>query len=311
MHTYKEGLGSPVPDVIEDELCRAFVLLDIKTMYSSDSRSSSEHFEMSTLGTSSINTMPAAFSSVREAEPYFALIAQRALHFLNGAVKLIEESSANTKCNAEPQAQVTSSGALESNQAANGQALIAAALNKYFHEMYHWTAAFEPVLRRVGKDKGSHEYIHAKVLENHTKSAIVRFIGATAMDIEPSLSQPSSHGMDRSNNSPERVVSLFDIALNMKLNDMSKDSGKAALNVELAVDPGLKYTGGTTIKLGPDWTESSPPEHIIKGVEYGFLNPLEAFGKRKGVGPWYQEKTMFWYNIAGVDEKREKYQIGR
>lgn len=78
----KEGLASPAPDVIEDELIHAFQRLDVQIMSYSDARPAAVHAELRSEGAETIRNMPTHFTSIPQARLFLELIQRRTSHFI-------------------------------------------------------------------------------------------------------------------------------------------------------------------------------------------------------------------------------------
>ena len=83
-----DGIASPAPDVIEDDLVQAFTRLDHQVVSFFDSRPTEVHVELKDFGTSTIGQMPEVFSSLNEAQQYLVLIQVRKGHFLYATSKI-------------------------------------------------------------------------------------------------------------------------------------------------------------------------------------------------------------------------------
>lgn len=275
--TWKKGLTSPAPHIVEDELFVAMTNMYIKTMYNLDFRLLPSHFEVALIGNSTIADMPSVFSSVHEARPYFSLIARRALYFLKVAIQ--------GKKNEEMQNDLA-----VAKDSDNG--IVSTVFKKYYHEVFLWYSAFHPLLEIIRKDKNHKEYMTAMMLENCMKSAILRFAGGKAKDVEHD--DISSFGNGCESYDDVNLVKLSYIKLNLRYDNEIISDKIAEIDIEvLASAPS-------------DEDDFVVPDHIVRGVEYGFLTPLEGLGQRKGVGPWYGRQTMLWYDISRVDIKCQK-----
>lgn len=83
----KPGLGSPQPDIIEDELINAFSRLDLQIMTYVDARPASLHARLKHEGTTTIANIPSIFTTVTEARLYWELIQRRTSHFIGDTAR--------------------------------------------------------------------------------------------------------------------------------------------------------------------------------------------------------------------------------
>lgn len=175
---FQEGLRSPNPTVIEDDLYQAFLLLDFKCMYSQDTRSFTAHMELACFGNDTILSMPAIFSNVKLAELYYSLIIRRAMHYLTAVRQASQTRPPLFMEILEEHVELSENLALEPGMRL--KRIIGAGFKKYLTELHRWNAAFRPVLTAALGQKGSESFIHAMILESYAKAAILRFAGPTA-----------------------------------------------------------------------------------------------------------------------------------
>lgn len=163
--------SSCISDLIQSTITR---LTGRCCRYAFDGRPFSTHVEMSLIGTVAVTNMPSTFTSNQEAEAYFFLIIRRALHFLNAQVA----HTINTNTD------ISSLDAINIHRNEEWQLLSSAGMDKYLHELYRWSAAFQPLLIEASKDKMASEYKRALVLDNYTKSTISTFAGEIRHDVQ-------------------------------------------------------------------------------------------------------------------------------
>ncbi|KAE8452535.1 hypothetical protein EG329_000438 [Mollisiaceae sp. DMI_Dod_QoI] len=80
-----QGLGSPLPQIIEDEIIQAFSRLDLQIMTYVDPRPLSVHSKLKHEGSHAIACMPYPFDSLEQARLYWELIQRRTSHFIADA----------------------------------------------------------------------------------------------------------------------------------------------------------------------------------------------------------------------------------
>jgi hypothetical protein len=129
-----DGMASPAPELVEDELIQAFTRLDNQVVTFFDSRSPEVHAELKDFGTSSIEKMPGVFSTIDEAQQYFTLIQARKCHFIHATAK-------HVIVDISPDAAPPPTGPDPSRFFLEQR--------KHTMEFIHWVGAFEPLYQRL------------------------------------------------------------------------------------------------------------------------------------------------------------------
>jgi hypothetical protein len=130
-----DGIASPAPDIIEDDLVQAFVRLNHQVLSFFDSRPAEVHAELKEFGNRTIENMPDVFSTVEEAQQYLVLIQSRKLHIIHAssstpqAVDTPEPSEPEQLLPPEPSASFHDK-------------------RKYTAEFLRWAAAFETLYQQ-------------------------------------------------------------------------------------------------------------------------------------------------------------------
>jgi len=144
------GITSPLPSVIEDELIHAFGRLDIQSMSFLDTRTLTTHQHMKNYGTASIQSMPAVFTTVKEARIYLELVMQRLLHFM--ATTLID---------------ITDRGCIQVDAIVNCSFSVIAERDKYLAELESWHAAFQPLYAINTQSPSQEHFLGVTALQMH------------------------------------------------------------------------------------------------------------------------------------------------
>jgi hypothetical protein len=129
-----DGIASPAPDIIEDDLVRAFTRLDHQVVTFFDSRTAHVHAELKDFGTTAVENMPTIFTNVDEASHYLVLIQARKCHF-------IYASSKGWLNDVSPDATPLPPGPEPSQFFVEKR--------KYTMEFLRWAAAFEPLYQQL------------------------------------------------------------------------------------------------------------------------------------------------------------------
>lgn len=82
----QDGLSSPTPGNVEDELVHQFNRMELQVMAMFDARIPSEHRKLKHEGQLSIKDMPQRFNTIDQARLYLHLIMRRIFHFIGSAL---------------------------------------------------------------------------------------------------------------------------------------------------------------------------------------------------------------------------------
>lgn len=144
------GTSSPLPFTVEDELYNAFGRLEIQMMSFADFRPKSTHDRMRLYGTSSVKSMPARFSDLKEARIYLEVIMRRLMHF---------RASISSSKDFTGALRIVSSVCPQNDAIASKRA--------HKEELRKWHEVFEPLWEYAQSPNGGKHIRAATTLEIH------------------------------------------------------------------------------------------------------------------------------------------------
>ncbi|KAL3427745.1 hypothetical protein PVAG01_01254 [Phlyctema vagabunda] len=184
-----EGIISPAPNIVEDDLVQAFAGIDLQIINYVDPRPDETHEILKDEGTETINNMPDSFSSLEETRLYWVLIQRRCCHFIVMAgwkTSAITTPNSENEVDQEQRADYHDYHAEYIAKPLPQQAHINAECVRYAREISQWTLSFRPYYTSL--EEGSKEWIAASVLKIHAQTTNVELLSAqfhteTAFDV--------------------------------------------------------------------------------------------------------------------------------
>jgi hypothetical protein len=224
----RDGLYSPKPNIIEDELVQQYYRMELQTMAVYDTRAPSAHWRLGKEGTASIRDMPKEFTSVEQARLHLDLVMRRTYHFMTYA--LADRATFLKFRDVGTQRNITSSSAQDLAPEEIKPRLMEASDELQVEQEIHcsenrrWSQAFEPLYRSALRNIDQAESIRVLLLKIHSLTTTIRLAGHL-----------SKTEMIYDNFMPdfEKIVSLGKIVLNHPHADKFFAEGSFSLDLGL------------------------------------------------------------------------------
>ncbi|KAE8453524.1 hypothetical protein EG329_010385 [Mollisiaceae sp. DMI_Dod_QoI] len=179
----QDGLSSPVPDIIEDELVQQFNRMELAVMGMYDARVPSEHRKLKQEGYTSIKDMPERFTTIEQARLYLDLIMRRTFHFMASA--LADDQAAYLRFGDYTADSASEAGSPSpvnpsidiSSWLRNAPDELSVEQEIYASENRRWAQAYEPIFRAALQNVDRVESIRALLLKVHSLAIRVRMAG--------------------------------------------------------------------------------------------------------------------------------------
>ncbi|KAF8864745.1 hypothetical protein BDZ45DRAFT_669119 [Acephala macrosclerotiorum] len=176
----EDGLSSPVPDLVEDELVQQFNRMEIVVMGMYDARVPSAHRKLKQEGYISIKDMPEKFTDVEQARLYLDLIMRRTFHFMASALADDQASyirwddfPPDVESVADPPRPLLD----VSTRLRHTPDEISVEQEIYVAENRRWQRAYEHIFRAAQQNLDRVESIRAILLKIHSLAITVRSAG--------------------------------------------------------------------------------------------------------------------------------------
>lgn len=183
----KEGLSSPRPEIIEDELILAFGRLDLQVMAYVDLRPASAHEVLMREGDETILHMPKVFKDVDEARLYWELVQRRSSHFIAmvaaksaSAGKAVPTTKIDLGLGEEAvsfHAESNISGSLPAVFREGGEGM-PLEYRKYRSEIRRWFSAFTPFYASLSKFHDERSWTAASLLQIHALTSEIMLLSS-------------------------------------------------------------------------------------------------------------------------------------
>ncbi|CCU82634.1 hypothetical protein similar to C6 zinc finger domain-containing protein [Blumeria hordei DH14] len=170
-----DGLSSPVPSVIEDELVQQFQRLELQVMATYDARTPEDHFKLKKEGALTLQNMPGAFLSIEQAKLYLDLIMRRAHHLMGTSAAYrpsYDSHAGNTKRNPETNFTVPEMTYTTWADGVPDEYHIEQEL--YEAENRRWSKAFEPMFRMALANINHSKSIPILLMRIHSLNCTIR-----------------------------------------------------------------------------------------------------------------------------------------
>jgi hypothetical protein len=164
--SHNEGILSPAPHVVEDDLVHAFAQLDLQIITIADARGHKVHDSLKHLGDNTIANMPATFKDINEARVYWDIVMTRSYHFLLTAWEMSRsEDLARPFMTTSPSHTfiTNSSKTLHSTPNIITDELLEQQKG-YAAEVSRWHYAFHPIWMRLSKTTRNKELLEATMV---------------------------------------------------------------------------------------------------------------------------------------------------
>ncbi|KAH9209814.1 hypothetical protein DL95DRAFT_394046 [Leptodontidium sp. 2 PMI_412] len=144
-------LLSPAPLTVEDEIVEAIQNLDIQITTLMDDRSLAHHAEMMNDYCITIETLPATFASIREAQIYLNLVVRRICHFIAMAQSSSESIALTKKFDSERPGQISSITSMDIYSTPYFKVTEAVRTQQvqFATEIANWMRAFAPLFEKL------------------------------------------------------------------------------------------------------------------------------------------------------------------
>ena len=145
-----DGLSSPAPHIVEDEVIMTFIQLEIQVIIHTDRLSLDAHMLLKESGTSRLLGMPAVFQTFSEATIYATIVIRRCIHFMAVSWIYDDEDSVAPDTSFSLLNRVSSCSSAEGFRDQD----------RHSQELRRWHDAFSPLLQRARTTEGRN-YFHA------------------------------------------------------------------------------------------------------------------------------------------------------
>jgi hypothetical protein len=170
------GMKSPVPDIVEDELIHQFHRMELTIMTVYDARIPSVHSQLKEDGDMTVKNMPHTFTLLSEASQYFVLIMRRTYHFIANA--LADNSPYTTfrdfSSVLNPNSNLSNDFTTWLRDAPDE---LQVEQEKYAAENRRWAQAFEPLLCFAYSNYEQQDSVRLLLLKLHSVTLTVRLAG--------------------------------------------------------------------------------------------------------------------------------------
>lgn len=165
-----DGLSSPAPFLVEDQVVRTLYQLEIQVMTHTDTLSLDAHKRLKESGASALAKMPQVFQTVTDALIYGKLVMRRCVHFMAMSWVYDDGNSAAPSASFSLFDRVT---ACTNPEAFREQ-------DRYLGALRRWHEAFLPVLERARTPLGQKDFFAATCLQMHYLVTYVSVLSALA-----------------------------------------------------------------------------------------------------------------------------------
>lgn len=163
-HLLGDGISSPAPHVVEDEVIRTFTQLEIQVITHTDDMPLDVHLRLKESGASGLAKMPKIFQTVEDALIYGKIVMRRCVHFISMCWAYDDGNSAAPSTSFSLMDRVS---ACTNPEAFREQ-------EKYVKELIRWHDAFLPILQRARTPTGKEYFFAATCLQMHY---LITYIG--------------------------------------------------------------------------------------------------------------------------------------
>jgi hypothetical protein len=172
----EEGITSPAPHIIEDNLLQAASYFETQIVGLIDGRSLEDHARLKLEGNETIARMPRTFKDLHEACVYWDLVSRRSMHFV---CEYSSESHRGLNLYAEYEARKPTGLAdklsdplSSSNSQLDGERLAhyQCKRNEYLNDIARWSAAFSDLYSRLKRTTNQRQIMGAHTLYVKSRS---------------------------------------------------------------------------------------------------------------------------------------------
>ncbi|TAQ87968.1 hypothetical protein B7494_g3728 [Chlorociboria aeruginascens] len=182
-----EGIVSPAPQILEDELVQQFGRLEIVSLAIFDLRTVEDHARLKRDGEGGMKNMPAVFTRIEEARLFLELITRRSYHFMADAIavgvvdappEILDFKDPESKSK-EPGTAGSTPGSFNGGKSVPKDEKDALEIEQsvYMSEIHRWSKSFDPLFKTATRNISVTDSLRALLLKIHSLALQIKLLG--------------------------------------------------------------------------------------------------------------------------------------